>query len=316
MKLKKEELEKFQKLAYHLAIYKTGDVDVAKDIASQTINLFLLKEDVINNIEPWIISTCYNYCNQYFKSQKNDSILKEKLRNNVIDLMSNQKSEKNIELYNAYKKTLDEMSEEDIRIVLFYHYCNKNAKKMAEVTGESYSKLRKRIYRIKQTIKAETFKKLGVVASEKILSPRLENMIMKFLKSFKYHVENKTLNKMYYYFSEIDLEKYNPDFEIENIFDYRLNLKDNIYTVYVFYNSLQNEVESFYIKFYLNNKNHFKIISPPEKVKKTISLDVDSIIAKKIKAFLHKYPENRTGINDFPKEELEKILKEIQNNKL
>jgi DNA-directed RNA polymerase specialized sigma24 family protein len=311
--MEKEKLQKYHDLAYHYAIYKIGDIEIAEEIAAKTINLYLLKEDVINNIEPWIISTCYNYCNQYFKSLKNDSILKEKLRDNVIDLMSNQETERNVELYNAYKKTLDEMSEEDIRIVLFYHYCNKNAKKMANLTGDSYDKLRKRIYRIKQTIKAETFKKLGVVASEKILSPRLENMIMKFLKSFKYHVENNSIYKMYYYFSEIDLKKYNPDFEIDKIVDYRLNLKENIYTVYVGFTTKKNEVDSFYVKFIINDKNHFKIVTPPQKMKKAISFDANSKAANEIRKLLHKYPEDRTGISTIPKEELEKILKEIQN---
>jgi len=133
MNMKKEKLKKYQELAYHLAIYKTGNVEAAKDIASQTINLFLLKEDSIQNIEPWIVSTCYNYCNQYYKTQQNDARLKEKLRKNVIEMMSNQKSETNIELYAAYQKTLTELSEEDIKIILFYHYCKQNAKKMAEL---------------------------------------------------------------------------------------------------------------------------------------------------------------------------------------
>jgi hypothetical protein len=311
MNVKENELQKYQNLAYHYAIYKIGNQEAAKDISSQTINLFLLKAEAIESAEPWIIKTCNNYCMQYVKSETNKTKLESNLQKSLFSLISEELIEKDEALYQSYEQTLSEFSLEDIKIIFFYNYCEQNAKRMSQLTGESYSKLRKRIYRIKKTIKAETYRNIGIIASEKIVTPKLNDLITVFLKRFKTNLENKTLSKMYYYFSEVDLKKYNPGFEIIKIIDYRLNLHDNIYTVYVLFETKNEDVQSFYIKFYINEKNHLKIIAPPTKIKKPVMIDIESDKGMKIKQLLDKYPENRTGMSKIPKGELEKILQDI-----
>ena len=47
--MNEKSLLKLQKLAFNQALYRTGSIDVAEDIASQTIYIYLLKNDMIEN---------------------------------------------------------------------------------------------------------------------------------------------------------------------------------------------------------------------------------------------------------------------------
>jgi DNA-directed RNA polymerase specialized sigma24 family protein len=315
MKWNENEVEKYQDLVYHYAIYKTGDTDIAKDIAAETIHLAFLKKDEIENIKHWLIATCNIYCKKYFGRKKKDENLSQKLRNSVVSYLGDDSIERDYELHKAYQEALAEISDKEIQTIIFYFHCEQNVKKMSEITGESYATLRKRIYRIKSTLKAETYKKMGVISSKKIMTPKLNDQITKFLANFKTNLEQNTIHKMKRYFSEIDLQNIHLDFDIEKILDFELGIEDNIYTVYVFFETSAKEPDCLFIKFYVNDKNQLKIVVPPSRGKKLVTMDLNSEAAKKLLELLKKYPTNRFGRTDVPSEEVEKILANVTQEK-
>ena len=184
---------------------------------------------------------------------------------------------------------------------------------MSKYLDISYTTLRQKISRIKRKIKAETLKELGAFASKKVVTPQLNNLIRKFLNRFKTNLENKTLHKMYYYFSDKDLKNYNPDYDIEKIIDYEIELNKSIYKVWVFFKNKKNESDSFFIEFYINEKNFLKIITPPTKPKQFIKIETNSLAGKKIKELLDKYPPDKSGKSQIPPELLEEIINNIKN---
>ena len=74
-----------QKLAFNQALYRTGSIDVAEDIASQTIYIYLLKKDMIENqnLNGWIINTCRNFCNKYFEICKKEQELRKRIKGDL-----------------------------------------------------------------------------------------------------------------------------------------------------------------------------------------------------------------------------------------
>ena len=269
MIMKEKIISDLNELCFHYALYKTGDMDEAKDIASQTMNLFLLKQDVLenSNLQGWVIKTCNNYCNKYFDKCKKENNLKKKVKS-ADQYLLHTDWENDEKLITSFKNVWDKLTDQEMRTIIFYFHCKMKIKKMSEISGENYATLRKRISRIKKKIESETYQKLGYIASNKIITPQLNNLIRKFLLRFKENLEAQTLHTMYYYFSEIDLKNFNPDFEIVKIFDYTVNLFDGLFTAYAFYENRSGAFDSFYIKFKIDEKNHLKITVPPTKSKK------------------------------------------------
>lgn len=308
----------FQKLAFNQALYQTGSIDVAEDIASQTIYIYLLKQDMIvsNNLNGWIINTCKNYCKRYFEICKKEKDLKKRIERNFVeeletkiyqstDFIDNEKDE----LSRAIKEVKESLSSVELKTYIFYLQCNRSFKDMQAISGESYSSLRQKISRINQKIKAETYKKMGVIATKKIVTPQLNDIIMKFLIRFKRNLEEGSLDKMYYYFSRKDLNNYNPCFNIVKVRDYEILLKESIYTIHVFFNNKEGNVDSFNFSFCVD-KNHLKIVTPPTPPQKITMIELNSKDGQKIKELLKKNPEDKKGTHTISGEDL-KILQQI-----
>ncbi|MCD6328967.1 MAG: hypothetical protein J7M10_01220, partial [Candidatus Cloacimonetes bacterium] len=298
------------------ALYKIGSLEVAEDIASQTIYSYLLKRDrIVNeNHEGWIVNTSKNYCNQYFELKKKEDELHKSLKRNVaeelhvkinssLDFLGQEK----INISDAVNDAKDTLSKKELETYVFYLQCERNIKKMQRITKGSYPALKQKISRINRKIKAETFQKLGVIATKKIITPQINNVITKFLLRFKENLENNTLEKMYVYFTSENLEKYNPDFHIEKVLDYEVQLKDSIYSIHVVFTNKQGRDESFYFSFLVNN-NYLKIVVPPTPHKTHYQISEED--GKRILELLDKYPEDSSGVHSFPDEEL-KLLKKL-----
>ena len=308
----------FQKLAFNQALYQTGSIDVAEDIASQTIYIYLLKQDMIvsNNLNGWIINTCKNYCKRYFEICKKEKDLKKRIERNFVEELETKinrstdfvQSEKE-ELYDAFMEVKESLSSVELKTYIFYLQCNRSFKDMQAISGESYSSLRQKISRINRKIKAETYKKMGVIATKKIVTPQLNDIIMKFLIRFKRNLEEGSLDKMYYYFSRKDLNNYNPCFNIVKVRDYEILLKESIYTIHVFFNNKEGNIDSFYFSFCVD-KNRLKIVTPPTPPKKITMIESNSEDGHKIKELLEKNPEDKKGTHNISGEDL-KILQQI-----
>ena len=316
-------LTNLQKLAFNQALHQTGSIDVAEDISSQTIYTYLLKHDLIDrqNIEGWITNTCKNYCNKHFASFKREKELQKGIRANLAEELEQRISEstnlietEKDKLSFAFKEAKETLTVEELQTFTLYLQCNRNIKGMAKFTDESYAGLKMRISRILRKLKAETYKKMGMIATKKIVTPQLNDIIMKFLKRFKQHLEDNSLDKMYRYFSKKDLENYNPCFHIVKVLDYEIILKDSIYRVDIVFKNNAGKTDSFYFSFYIE-KNHLKIITPPTPPKAYTVIKLDSPEGKKVLELLKKYPESKKGFHDISDEGLKIIDKIVEKHK-
>ncbi|MFC1898205.1 sigma-70 family RNA polymerase sigma factor [Candidatus Cloacimonadota bacterium] len=312
MELTDKEIQNFYKISFDYALYKTSNVDAAEEISSETISLFLLSYKTNTNIRRWIINTTKNYCKKYFAKSSNQHKNAKKYRADLIEKITPNNIENNMELNNAFKEAFESISDQELNLILYYFQCNESIKMMHENLDISYDALRKQMSRLKQKIKAETNLRLGFIGSKRIVTPQLNNLIIKFIKRFKENLENDTINKMYYYFSEIDIKKYNESFDIKKVFDYDIELNESIYKVWVFFEDKNQNIDSFFIEFYVDNNNHLKIITPPTRTKKVIVIEPDSSEGQMLKELINQFPIDKTGHPKIPKEELEKIIKQFE----
>ena len=318
MKLNEKELEKHQKLVFNYAFYHTGNIETSEDIASQTMCLFLLSTDKIkdDDVNGWLINTTKNYCNQFFDNSKKELKKANNYRHEFMEQLYEQNDiGHNETLKEAFQDSFNILNYQEMKTLLYYFQCNENIKEMQKNIGISYTALKMQISRIKRKLKAETFKRLGYIGSKRIVTPQLNNLIIKFLCRFKKNLEAGTIDKMYYYFSEVDLKNYNPAYEIKKILDYEIRLSESVYKVWIFFKNNKDKTDSFYIEFYIDDKNHLKILTPPQKPLKVFKFKADSEDGMKILQMLNSAPVDRTGVSKFSDEELVKILKQIEKNK-
>lgn len=297
--------EQYQ-IAYNFALYKLGNSALAEEAAAQTINLFLLKSEMINSekYSSWVRGTCLNYCRKYYDHKKKEQYLNNGIKETLINHF---KTEHDTGLSENFQLAMEKLDELETRTLVLYFKCDQSTKSMSEITGENQSSLRKRIYRIKQKLKAETYKSLGYIATKKIIVPKLHEAIIQFVRRLKRNIENNTINKMFYYFSETSIKNYRPDFDIQKIKDYEVTLKNNVYKIYIFYHDSESQINTISFKFYLNEKNQLKITDLPEKKRKLVRVKKNTESAKELEELLKKFPEGRKGLVKIPPEVMEKL---------
>jgi len=318
LKYNDSDLHKLQQISYNYSLYRTGDFDLSDDISMKTIGVFLLKADKIeeDNAIKWIVNTSKIHIKSHFRITKHEHNNIKKYQQNILGkLDSKHITETDVELRDTFKEVLKTLNIDEMKTILFYFQCEKKIKIMHSLLDISYDALRKKISRIQNKLKAETFKKLGVIATKKIITPKISDLIVKFLKSFKTNLEENSLEKMYYYFSEVDLDNYNPTYEISKILDYEIELVNTIYKLWVFFKNNYSETDSIYIEFFIDDKNHLKILTPPQKSKKVFKFNADSEEGKKILQMINSATVDKTGVSKFSSEELEKILKQTKDKK-
>ncbi len=295
--------------AYNFALYKLGNSSQAEDVAAQTINLFILKSSMINpdKFTAWVRTTCLNYCRKYYDNKRKENFLQKGLREDLVEFFN---IEHDSELTENFRKSMESLNELDTRSLVLYFNCGQNIKKMAEVTGESHVSLRKRISRIKQKLKAETYKNLGYIATKKIIVPQLHEAIIQFVRRLKKNIEDNTIEKMFYYFSETNIKKYKPEFDIQQIKDYEVILRDGKFKIFLFYLDSEQQINNISFTFFLNEKNQLKISGLPKQQRKIVKLKMNSQSANELSLLLKNYPENRHGLIKIPQE----IMKKLTNN--
>jgi len=316
MKYSDDDLKELQQISYKYSLYRTADFDLSDEVAMKTGGIFLLKANTIDksNFTGWIIKSSNNLIQEHYRKTKKEN---ENIEKYQYDLLQKYNSHLTSEQYLEFKGTFNEVLKtldiEEMKTILLYFQCEQKLTTMHQLLNNvSYATLRKKISRIKNKLKAETYKKLGIVATKRIVTPKLAKQIIDFLKSFKKNLEANSLEKMYYYFSKIDLDNYNPTYEIKKILDYEIQMNDSVYRVWVIYKSKANSTDSFYIEFYLDDHNRLKVITPPVKNKKVFKLKSNSEDGKKILELLKNAKIDNSGISKFSSEELEKILQKLE----
>jgi len=297
MELNDSNVQELFKKTYTFALYKLGNMQQAEDVASQTINKFILKSDMVNSekAESWLRTTCLNNCRKYFREVNREHKVINQVQQELIGLYDVEHSD-NSELMENFRKAISNLNELEARSLVLYFNSGQNVKKMAEIIGENYGSLRKRIFRIKQKLKAETYKELGYIATKKIVIPQMHEAIIQFVKRLKKNVEQNTIEKMFYYFSEVKLKDYNPQFDINTIKDYEIVLRKGKYTIYLFYSDSTSKLCNLYFTFYLNEKNQLKITKLPQVPKKMVTFAPNSAAANKMIKYLKDHPESNKGL--------------------
>lgn len=315
MEYSDSDLQKYQKIAFDYALYRTGNIQAAEDISSQTISLFLLSFNNRSDARRWIINTSKNYCNKFFAKTKKEEKRTNTYREDILQRISNHSEyEKDDSLHDAFKESFKSLNDMELKTIFYYFQCHENMKDMHANIEVSYVTLRKQLSRIRNKLKAETFKRLGYIGSKRIVTPQLNNLIIKFLRRFKKNLEAGTIDKMYYYFSKVDINNYNPTYEIKEILDYDIEINDKIYKAWIFFNNKHNLIDSFYIEFFVDDKNHLKIVTPPTKPQKLFIIEESSEEGKQIRKLLDTFPIDKSGRPKIPEEEMDKIIKQFEEN--
>lgn len=309
MKLQDRKLRDHYRTAYNYAYYKIGSKCHAEDIASQAVNLYILKSDSINpaKANSWIRTACLNYCRKYYTQKAKSNKMINHVQQELIDYYKTDHEQGTNNLHDKFFSAMENLSELETRTLVLYFKNEQNIKKLAEEIGENYSGLRKRIFRIKQKLKAETYRELGYIATRKIVTPHMHEAIIQFVKRLKKNIENNTIEKMFYYFSETNIKDFNPDFDINKIKDYEVLLRNGKYTIFLFYTDSQQKMNNFHFTFYLNSKKQLKILKLPEKSKKIIEFSDGSEKAEKIKELMKNTRTDHNGFIKIPSDLLEKI---------
>ncbi|MBC8385195.1 MAG: hypothetical protein H8E57_06720 [Candidatus Cloacimonetes bacterium] len=146
-----------------------------------------------------------------------------------------------------------------------------------------------------------------MLCTKAIVSPELNDVLYIFLTRFKDHLENKTLHKMCYYFSKVDLKEYRESIRIKSVEDYEIALVDSGYDIIVIYWNYIVERKYFGFRFNIENK-HLKITVPPQIRQPAVTLENNSDNARKLKKLLHLYPPDKTGKSTIPEELLEALI--------
>ncbi|HEX38180.1 MAG TPA: sigma-70 family RNA polymerase sigma factor [Candidatus Cloacimonetes bacterium] len=304
-------LQELYSLAYRTARSLVSSLEVAEDIASQTIYYYLLKRDQLGDInhKGWIVTTCKNYSKQYFNKLEAEKNFRKDITVNVADELRSKiyssldfSAQERDELLTAIDIARNKLSEKELRTYLLYLDCENDIHKMQEITGEKNATLRQRISRIKRKIKAETYIKLGMIATKKVLNPQVNDDIKKFLISFREHLDSNTIDKMFYYFSKKKNGGIVYHFDIKEVLEFEVQLQDSIYTIHVIFNNKNDRKESFYFTFMMD-KNYLKVLQTP--TPHTFHQRVKAEDEAKIIALLEKYPEDDQGIHRVPDDELE-----------
>ncbi|MFC1898201.1 sigma-70 family RNA polymerase sigma factor [Candidatus Cloacimonadota bacterium] len=306
--------KKFQDLVFNFVYYKVNDYHTANDITSQVMALYCLKCDYQDEskIKGWLINSAKNYLKKYYESNTRERKTFVQY-SDQLHFFSPQElnSEDHDSLADAFHEAFKALSEKDLDSILLYLRCRKSIKKMQGTIGGSYDALKKSISRIRKKLKAETYKNLGFYGSKKIVTPELDNMIYQFLRRFKQNLEAGTLEKMHYYFSEVDLNNFDKNIKIKKIIEYEIEKLSSKYKAWVFYTNLHDIAEYFYIEFYIDDNNHLKVTTPPTKKSELVVIKKDSAEGKELSDLLEKYPLDKSGQPKIPKEELENILKQF-----
>ena len=305
------EIAKLQKSAFNYGLYKARNFDIAEEISLEVVSIYLLRYDKIDDPEKWIINATKIQCSKHFRLQKKNNELINSIHNELQSHIL-KSSESNEELKQAFQESYDSLNEDELSTVLYYFNCEQNIKQMALYTGESYATLRKRVSRIKNKLKAETFRRLGYYGSKKIVTPQLNELIKKFLSRFKMHAESDTLDKMFYYFSEVDLNRYNLIFGIKKIMDYDITIEDSVYKTWVVFEDKEGKPSSFRMSFIVDDNNHLKIISPPKLLQSMNVVKINSPRGQELQKVISTMPSDLSGHPNIPKEELDKLLKQIR----
>ncbi len=313
-----KDIASWQEMVFNYVHYRLFDYHTAKDITAQTMALFWLicnyEEEA--KIKGWLINTAKNQIKKYLTKISKENHNEIRFTEHLYSILPDDVSSENRKTFKeAYEEALTNLSKKEMEFLFTYFRCRQSIKKLHEIVPGSYSALRKRISRIKKKLKAETYRNLGFIGSKKIVTPELDNLIYQFLRRFKQNLEAGTLEKMYYYFSEIDLSEFNMKYDVIRIIDYDIVFKDSMYKVWTFYEDSQNNLDSFFIEFFIDPKNSLKIKTPPTKTKKIVTIEPDSDEGMKLKELFDQFPIGINGHPSIPQDEIKKIINEYEAKK-
>jgi hypothetical protein len=133
------------------------------------------------------------------------------------------------------------------------------------------------------------------------------------VRRLKKNIDNNSIEKMFYYFSETNTANYKPQFDIQKVKDYEVILKNGKFKIYLFYSDSEKQINTVSFSFYINEKNQLKISELPKQKRKIVKLNKNknSEAYQELNQLLKDYPENRQGLIKIPSDIMRRLAKEV-----
>jgi len=302
--------KKVSKLAYSVIKKFVDNYEDIQDLVQIVTMKYHLSFEKIEKENAWIYSTAKNTAIDFMRKNRRsiDRAALEfgDIEDEVTKIILEQKEESRESpesILGEYGRNLSKFDQELLEIYLEQSF---KIKQIAWRRKLSYPALKKKIYRLKKDIRAEFYKKQGMISSKKIVGANLHQNLINFIKRFKQAVEENSLEKMSVYLRECEIPIEIPKIEIKQVADYDVYLLgEHKFQLYVYSYNQQKEVSSFITIFEVYNDNSIKILEFPKRPSKIVALKGNTIP----KDVLDSLQKNAQGDYDLSGEELEELIK-------
>ena len=300
------------KISMNYAMYKLNNKNEAKNISQKVTSEFILKDvkGSYKELRSWSFGTTKNMCNKLFRERTNTTSMTEEL---LIEVLLPEE-ESNWELREAFRKAYSTLKKEELELLVLYDQTGHSFVQMSELTDKSVGNLQQKIKRIKKHLKATTNLNMGIVCTKKIVTPALDNVLYKFLKSLRENMNAGTLYKMHYYFSKDMIKKIDDTMDIVETINYEIAVEDGIYSICVLYMNSIQETNAFEFSF-MFEANRLKVTKAPFTRKLGFCFVPGTPAYEEFEQLRKLYPPDKSGKSTVPQEQIEAIIKKYKKQK-
>jgi len=296
--------------AFNTALYLLNDSYEADDIAQNVSLKFLKTDKKIDYPKAWASKCAQNEVYALAKRNKRELTgLDDKL-----EYLEAQK-ESSIELVPEFE-TIDKieakelLSKEDYkhyRLIIKYE---KDVAKIAQALEQPKSYVYGLNYRVKRNLVSAKLLKEGYRGTKAIVSYKLHQNILNFIKTLQKKMQENDLKSMHNYFRDIDVSDI-PQLDIATNLDYRVILQKGIYKICIPYLDSNMQAQCCFVDIILDRKDKIKIIKFYPKPALVIKINGNK------KDLLKEFKPVQKGLLTESAEEAEEIINKYncKNNK-
>ena len=293
-----------------------SNYEETKELAhTVAIQYFLsVKNTDIVDLTKWINTTARHKAIDHLKHKKIDFSAQAEQFDDIENTLSDNmiKQEEDIPIEEIMEKYKDNLNVQQKQLLTEFANKGYEIKKLWNGKRINHNTLRKRISRLKRDLRADYHLRHGMDASKEMLNSRLYENILYFIRQFKKAVQENSLDRLEFYFSDDKLLTKIPDLQIEKIINFDITLIGPMrYEFTVYYNNLQQDFSAFRTHLEMVGSHSIRIIDFPSKqFSKIIELDQEDFS----KDFFEKIKPGKSGKIELSKEQLEKLIKSEAKN--
>ena len=191
-------LNKATHQSYLTAFNILKNIDDAKDISQSVIFKILTKnlDYEEEHLLKWTNDVTRNDSFNFIKKQKkyiNFELVEHKITENTL----NTESDINIDLLSIKEEFISRLNYHEQKLLKKYLEECRNLKVLSYRRKQNYHNIRKKIYRLKKNMLAEYYQYAGMIGTKQIVSAKLHENILNFIKKFKLCLENNSLENTF-----------------------------------------------------------------------------------------------------------------------